>query len=590
MPPSGGGGVNNSPRSGKEIVQNMFEGQKAKPTDAQQQAVKLRQETQAQEKQRSAPQEKQSESRGADSGRSEAQRASGAEESLPPVRESEMDAFLARSSEQAQQRDAGRSLSRPQTLSSVNVQAWSVANSPNTSESARTLLYQRQQAGQPQTQAGAENKAGARNAAPATMLPTLPRLPAATSERALPLIIQYARTYSSGGETAARAFTGRPFVPENFTQNVQRLLQNQMGAAAQQLFAKPAEIAVHVRGHLVFVKDSKELRAFRLNKDGTFSELPSDDSSDKPLSPEAQSLMQKVLRQKGIRTRGEGGSLHEAAKSQEAQQEAGAAEKSTTHEEGVQEELDFETRFALLLHEVLEENRDLEKSLNGEDPSFPVKSDWEAFFARMIGMGNQEKKASKSLESILAMVFRGLFKKQGQSNVLVGDLRYAMEGKTKEEKFAQILLQDEKFLKLFQKLKPGQKISAETLKEIAGEEIDFLKLAHTAEQTQLSMAESSGKNIVFNPKSNIDAFSQARLEHGIFAARKKSISESAVNTDASPSSPPLEQRPASLAANVYELLGLRERYRGRPRFYTFVVYSVLAAILGILLGSILLGM
>jgi len=195
------------------------------------------------------------------------------------------------------------------------------------------------------------------------------------------------------------------------------------------------------------------------------------------------------------------------------------------------------------------------------------------------------------MEAILAMIFRGLFKKQGQANVLVGDLKYAMEGKTKEEKFAQVLLQDEKLLALFQDLKPGQKISAETLKIIAGEELDFLKLAHLAESTQLSMADSSGKGVVFNPKANIDAFSQARLEHGIFGAKKAASSDPPPDSSsASASSQAFTPPPSSFTANVYELLGLRERYRGRPRLYTFIIYSVLTAAALILIGSMLLGL
>ncbi|MCE9624589.1 MAG: hypothetical protein K8R69_03905 [Deltaproteobacteria bacterium] len=590
-PGSGGsGGVGGPPRSGVDILNSMFEAQQAKPTDAQQQAANLRQQTQTQEQTREAPQHTEGRPaegtpREGDSG--SADRARGREVGEGLVRETEMDGFLARSSSQQQARDAGRTLTRPQTLSSIPAQGWSVANSPNTPESARTQIQQRQQQQQanggsgPNPQAGARgNPAGNGSTLPRT-LPTLPRTPMGGEEHVAPLIINYAMAYSSGGETAARPFANRAFNPGGFLQQVQRLIMNQLGGAAgQQFLNSQVPVAVMVRGNLVFVKDGKEFRAFRMNDDGSLTEMPSEDGGDHPLSPEAQAMMNKVIRQRGMHARKEGGSLKETdhLKSEtEGFQEA----RARAEEGGGEGQLDFETRFALLLHEVLEEGKDLEKSLNGGEPSFPAKSDWEAFFGRMMKMGNQEKGAKKSMEAVLATIFRGLFKKEGQGNVLVGDLKYLQDEKTKEEKFTQVAIDNELLLKLLAQLRPGQKISAKDLKAAFGDEINYTELAHIAEQLKHTQAEECAKNVTFNAKGNIDPFSQARLERSIFGNRKAapSLSTASEGESAALLLPP--PPPAGFPANIYELMGLRERFRGSPRLYTFILYSLFLAILGI---------
>lgn len=593
-PPGGSGVGSGPPRSGMDIVRNMFEGAQAKPTEAQEQAANLRDQTRSQEQSREAPRETEGRPtegapREGESRESSRSREAGNE---PILKESDLDAFLSRNSNQQMQREAGRTLSRPQTLSSMSAQGWTVGNSPNTPESARAILQQRQQA-QSQARGGNADTNAARSGNQTTpntftrSLPTLPRTPLG-GERAAPLLIHYARAYSSGGETAARAFTGRAFNPETFLNQVQRMLQNQMGGAAQAFAQTQVPVAVQVRGNLVFVKDGKELRAFRLNKDGSLSELPSEDGGEHPLSPEAEALLGKVLRQKGISLRKEGGSLKESDKASEGETEKTKEGRLDRSQETPEGELDFETRFALLLHEVLEEGRDLEAESSGEEPSFPVKSDWEGFFARMLKTGNQEKSAKKAMENVLAMIFRGLFTKEGQGKVLVGDLKYMQDAKAREEKFAQIAIDDERFLKMLSQLKPGQKIDADQLKAVFGEELSYTELAHIAEQLQMNMADQSAKNVVFNPKGNFDAYSQARIERSILSTRKAPKSSASSSEGSATLLPPPDPGPVGVPANVFELLGLRERYRGSPRLYTFILYSVILSILGITLASFLL--
>jgi hypothetical protein len=184
------------------------------------------------------------------------------------------------------------------------------------------------------------------------------------------------------------------------------------------------------------------------------------------------------------------------------------------------------------------------------------------------------------MEDILNMIFRGLFKKQGQGeNVLVGDFKYLKNGKTKEEKFAQVTVEDEKLLELLAQLKPGQKITAEMLKKFFGEEMSYMQLAHITEKL-FNMAQGAEKNVIFNPRAQTDPYSQARLEKSMFASRKPNKS-TASSDEASSQELPRGSRPTGFLANGYEFLGLRERFEGKPRLYTFITYSLLIAAFGI---------
>ncbi len=590
-----GGGL--PPKSaGAQIVDNMFQQGQAKPIEAQQQAQQLREQSAVQEQNRSTIRESSSQEQTPTAERNESRPLIGSD--APLVKETEMDQFLARSSDQQLQRDAGRQLSKPQqTVGSANAQNWTVANSPNTPESARAMLRQQSQQGQPQTTSRSPNPQAqtsgrtttAGSPAMARAMPTLPRTPSGTGERAPTVVIQYGRAFGSGNEPSTRAFTGRSFSPETMFQQVQRLVQNQLGGAAQQFANTTAQVAVNIRGNIVFVKDGKEFRAFKLNKDGSLTELPSEDGGEHPLSADAQALLGKALRQRAVGIRKGEGSLRGSDQTETSRTEGTAKDGKTAEkkEEGKEHQLDFETRFALLLHQVLEEGHEVGQPVGESGPQFPGKSDWEAFFARMMKVGNQEKGQKKALEDVLGMIFRGLFKKGGQTNTLVGDLKYSADGKTKEQKFTQVAVDDEKFMEWLSNLKPGQSIDGEMMKKMFGEEISYLELDHILEQqSRLTQAEESGKNVIFNPKGNIDAFSQARLERSIFGAKRNGARPEAGNGQTPPLLLP-DPGPQGVPANVFEMLGMRERYRGRPRLYAFILYAVAVSAVGIAVASFL---
>ncbi len=574
--PGGGGRVGGPPNppSAQQIIQDLFGGDQQKKLDSQQQAQQLRDQARTQTEMRDTSQAQKSAEEGHGEGvRREGEtpraRQAGRSDASGLVREKDIDAFLSRSSSQQTQREAGKQLSRPQTMGSINAQAWTVANSPNTPETARTLLQGRQQSAQQGTQL---QQPRAQGGTLAQQPGTTPRPVAQLVRPGMPLpnltpaLIRYAGQ-QSGGETAARAFTGRPLPQmDQFGRQVQRLVQEQLGRTAQQSFTEAPQVAVHQRGNIFFVRDGNKTRAFKLDKEGNLSELPSEDAGDQPLSPEAQKLLQKVLRQKGLHAKMEGKGAEHAEVLSEKELGELQREQAKLEEAHGGEALDFETRFALLLHEVLEENRELGEALKG-DPAFPTKADWEAFFARMMKMGNHEKALKKSTEDILNMIFRGLFKKKGSGgNILVGDLKYLKQGKTKEEKFAQVSVSDAKLLEMLNSLKPGQKIGKEVLGQFFGEELSFLQMAHLTERL-FNMASSAEKNVVFNPKAHYDQFGQARLERSLLSSRKEPKGERQGHA-ATPN--PLEK---GVPANTQELMALREQYQGRPKLYTVIFYA-----------------
>lgn len=594
MTPSGGGsrGVGGgpaAPNSAEDIVRSLFEGEGQKKLDSAQQAQNLQNQSRQQQDLRDASGQSRSAHEAEGHEGDVKNRQPGAEtrartaDRAGTAKERELDSFLARASNQSAQREAGRNLSKPQTLSSINAQAWTVAGSPHTPETARQVLQNRQQqqtATPNRNPSGTAqpNQSGTNPALLARMPLPMPRQPTANQPA---VVIRYGPPLSSGGETAARAFTGRPLQMDNLRGQLQRLVQDQLGRTAQQSLGNQPQVAVHVRGNVVFVRDGEKTRAFKLDKDGNLTELPSEDAGDSPLSPEAQKLLEKVLRQKGIQTKlGQSGADH-AGELSEARLEELLAEQ-VAEEKGAQGELDFETKFALILHEVLEEGRSLGEALEG-DPMFPNKADWEAFFGNLLKTGNQEKAGKKSMEEMMDMIFRGLFQKKGKGKVLVGDLKFLQGGKAKEEKFAQMPLTEAQMAALMKGLKPGQKISKEQLAKLFGKDIEFVKLAHVEERAY-NMASSAEKNVVFNPKSNVDLYGQARLEKSILSTRKEKslpLPPNGSGTGAGAQTVPADPTP---------LLGLREKFQGKPKVFTIILYGVVTALIAIIIVLVSLKM
>ena len=324
------------------------------------------------------------------------------------------------------------------------------------------------------------------------------------------------------------------------------------------------KIAVVIRSPLVFVKDGSQLRAFRILKDGSLEEIPSPDASEKELSPEAKAALQKALAKKNLGSK-LASSEEEALAHLEGEQTEALAKELSMPEQA----LDFETKFTLMLYEVLEKERQVAQTLEGADPEFLTKEDWNAFFQKLMNAGNQEKNAKNTLDKIISLLFRGSFKKETGQDFLVGDLKFLKGAKAKEEKFTQIPLTTETIEAMLKELQPGKTLSQETLQKMFGDEIAFIKMSHV-ELSEFAIASGAEAKIQFDPKKSNDPYLQARIEQHIFK-----------NKD-SAKTPPLflgqedpvlfNQGRHGFIANIYELINIKRRFAGKPRILIFLAY------------------
>ncbi len=581
MSPPGGSRI--GPTSGREIVQKMFEGEEKTKLDQAQRTAQIQEQGRTQESVRQGTREaREEQSEQLRQDRTEGQERQGPQRQARTSQKSrtqeQMDGFLSRSSTQQRNREAGRELNQERRTRSHTPQSWSVYNSRQTSSQAKRLIQNRQATKQGQT-----GRANTSQPQTRTPLPTTRAQPQTrTWTPGTPLNIRYGRAQSQEGQPQARRpFSGRFDATRNLTQQMQRFLVSQQNTRGGAEKNQPPPVMVHLRGSLVFVRDQGKTRAFKLDKDGSLSELPTEDASDQPLSPEAKAQLQKVLGQKGVKSHLDQASSGDTEAVTDAELAAILKEKNDT--EGDEGKLDLDTQFALLLYEALEEKKKLGKALGeGEDPEFPNKADWLAFFAKLAKLGNKESQSSKDLDDILGLIFRGMFQKKGKGAYLVGDLKYQRGAREGQEKFAQVAIQNEAFLNFLQQLKPGQTISAQKLAQIFGEELTYLLMRHMGEEAmpQLLGAE---KNVVFNAKASVDPYSQARLEHALFATRPQKSGSASLDTGVSQNLP--GPAPTGVFANVYELLGLRQRFVGNPKLYTWIAYLGIGAALT---GSILL--
>jgi hypothetical protein len=590
--PAGGGGV--KPTQGQQIVADMFKGMEQKKLTQEQQASQLQEQSQQQQSLREASKEGQTQEvenqRGekAEEGRSHEASRRGVE-TLETKRDKVMDGFLSRGSNQAKTREAGKELTRDKGIRQHGAQSWTVSTSRQTPPKAQRMIQARQvsQTFTPQGRSTASTAQGR-----AGLGQGLSQMPSARTLTTTPFPIRYGRSTQPGAE----AMPQRPVMQrfdglKNLRQQIANLLVAKPPGMAQAKGEKSVPV-VELRSNLVFVREGGKTRAFKLEKDGSLSELPTDDASETPLSKEAKAELKKVLRQHGIKSEVEG----EAAELKGEISDAELAQLLTemeAMESGEGGPTDIETKFALLLYQALEENKKTGKKLHdGEEPKFPSKKDWETFFAKLGKMGNQEKLNKKSLDEILGLIFRGLFQKKGKGSYLVGDLEYQGKGKNRQDKFAQIEVTQEDLLKFFQALTPGQSISLDKLAEAFGAELTYLMMAHVGEAA-FNMASSAERHVQFDPRANFDPFTQARFEQNLLNSSRRQDRSRAENDRSlrekgsmgDPVSPP-----QGVFANVYELLGLRKKYEGNPKLFTAVAFlgistAVTLAVLAILFGK-----
>jgi hypothetical protein len=116
-------------------------------------------------------------------------------------------------------------------------------------------------------------------------------------------------------------------------------------------------------------------------------------------------------------------------------------------------------------------------------------ADWELFFKNLAQLESALTKANVNINDLVEALFRGLFQKGTDGKwVLVADLTQLENGELVQNKFAQIILSDNELADALKKMAPGEVIDKTVLKKL-GEDIEFIKLLHTIQSTELSDAQ-----------------------------------------------------------------------------------------------------
>jgi len=322
-----------------------------------------------------------------------------------------------------------------------------------------------------------------------------------------------------------------------------------------------AEVAVVFHGSLLFVRDGDKTRSFRLLEDGTLWEIHGEQGggSGGPLSSQARAEIIRVLRQRGLHNKLTGGESNETQLLDKLAARL-IGKEAKGHKIDAGRLFKDDSNFTHLLRKVLEEGGEWEHVLGeGESPEFLPKEDWVGFFSRMMNLGNAERPAKKKFDHILEFIFRGLFQKQGTADeTLVSDIKYEIAGKLKEEKFAQIELSNDDVLDFLDRLKPGQSFDKSLLENHFGEDLNYKQMAHLLEKTNPALASEILKDVQFDPSANVDLYSQARLEHGIFSKSKRENEEG-----------------KNAFVPGYELQQkMKRNFLGKVKLYTAISYGV----------------
>ncbi|MBF0493317.1 MAG: hypothetical protein HQM15_11145 [Deltaproteobacteria bacterium] len=351
------------------------------------------------------------------------------------------------------------------------------------------------------------------------------------------LLQRSAQNYVKAESTNPQSTLGRSYPQGAVTRLPQAQFQQLFSQTIARLFEIPQgetqlpPLAVLFEQGHIFVREGNRVRVFQLLEDGSLMEVESEGEEGggrhgASLSAEAKGQIHLLLKQQGLQSK----LKDEARGFQELRGEASEHLSEKTgkfyllQDSHLPELWQDGTSFSHLLRKVLEEGLQIGTYLDiGEETQFSPKSEWQAFFARMLQMNSAERSATKSFDELFDFLFRGLFDKEGVGRTLVSDFKYNLKGKAREEKFAQIPLADveAELMEFLNELKPGQKISKETLVEFLGGDLAFIQMAHLSDKFRGEMLSNTYKDIQFNPASKINPYSQANMERLLFAKTRK---------------------------------------------------------------------
>lgn len=149
------------------------------------------------------------------------------------------------------------------------------------------------------------------------------------------------------------------------------------------------------------------------------------------------------------------------------------------------------SKFEALLKKVLTGLKLIPDVPDGLKARFALKTEaeWALFFTNLAQLESALTKANVNINDLMDALFRGLFQKGADGKwVLIADLTHLENGELVQNKFAQILLSDKELAATLKKMVPGDVIDKASLKKL-GEDIEFIKLLHTIQSTELSDAQ-----------------------------------------------------------------------------------------------------
>lgn len=350
--------------------------------------------------------------------------------------------------------------------------------------------------------------------------------PSPDSKKPRPSSPQGKTSQAKTKQQEAQNFAQRRQVRQQLQEKIAEQMQQQETQGQKSLMAqargeKPsAQAQAEMRGMMAFIKEQdQKTRLFQLmkdvkGKDLVLAEQHATSESNHPqatknLSPQVEARLKRmILRYQQNPNRRQLSAKPERLLPDPSEIEDPKLAKEVAKlqaylkgDESSGADLELDTRFLLKLWSSLEGDHKAGKKLGeAEDPNFPGKENWISIFANMAQAGNFAKPGKKSLDVILSLLFRGIHTK-GKQHYLIGDILYNGGKRAKAIKLAQMLLGEDQILAWLASLQPGQIIPAHQLRQLFGEELDYIEMAHGDPVTEEALANENETSTLNNPES-----------------------------------------------------------------------------------------
>ncbi|MBI2339712.1 MAG: hypothetical protein HYU99_05030 [Deltaproteobacteria bacterium] len=244
-----------------------------------------------------------------------------------------------------------------------------------------------------------------------------------------------------------------------------------------------------------------------------------------------------------------------------------------------------ETPFEKILQKILQGGRVVpEQSAGKSVVSAKNQAGWKTFFANALKLGSKETSITKNLSELAEAMFRGTYQSaSGQKGlILVSDLRFLLGDKVVSDKFARLMVDHPDLLARLAQMSPGDPIPAELL-ALLGADINYLQLTHLAEGMSTEARAAAREAALQQLRSPSNPQTLGRFEQMLLKGR--SAEEERQRKRLTEGTPWTGGWSALGGWPGYDPRQEREKRPGRPRFWTFFVYSI-GTILAIIAGYV----